>query len=160
MDKRAAREVAARLVFVWGVTVLRAALLNRRSPTALSCFLRVYRPLYFPNDLRWPYLSLFEERYGRKTRLVVASSTSFVLPLGAKAQSFHCSSSPHQTHFVGLWRGPCPKAALWNLAFYTGVWRGDVRRSYEFAEMQLTRLSRLRRCRLSPCLCVLRVRLN
>ena len=127
------------MVFVWGVTVLRAALLNRWSPTALSCFLRVYRPLYFPNDLRWPYLSLFEERYGRKTRLVVASSTSFVLPLGAKAQSFHCSSSPHQTHFVGLWRGPCPKAALWNLAFYTGVRRGDVRASYEFARVQLTR---------------------
>ena len=133
------------MVFVWGVTVLRAALLNRRSPTALSCFLRVYRPLYFPNDHRWPYLSLFEERYGRKTRLVVASSTSFVLPLGAKAQSFHCSSSPHQTHFVGLWRGPCPKAALWNLAFYTGGWRGDVRRPYEFAQMQLTRFRPARR---------------
>ena len=28
------------------------------------------------------------------------------MPLGAKAQSFRCSSSPHQTHFVGLWRGP------------------------------------------------------
>ena len=29
--------------------------------------------------------------------------------------------------------------------FYTGDRRGDVRRSYEFAQMQLTRLSRLRR---------------
>ena len=38
------------------------------------------------------------------------------------------------------------KAALWNLAFNTGDRRGDVRRSYEFAEMQFTRLSRLR-CR-------------
>ena len=28
------------------------------------------------------------------------------MPFGAKAQSFRCSSSPHQTHFVGLWRGP------------------------------------------------------
>ncbi len=25
---------------------------------------------------------------------------------GAKAQSLRCSSFPHQTHFVGLWRGP------------------------------------------------------
>ena len=31
------------------------------------------------------------------------------------------------------------KAALWILAFYTGVRRGDVRASYEFAQMQLTR---------------------
>ena len=31
------------------------------------------------------------------------------------------------------------KAALWNLAFYTGVRRGDVRRPYEFARVQLTR---------------------
>ena len=98
----------------------------------------------FRNDLRWPYLSLREERYGRKTRLVVASSTSFVLPLGAKAQSLRCSSSPHRTHFVGLRRGPCPKAALWNLAFYTGVRRGDVRRPYEFARVQLTRFRPVR----------------
>ena len=103
-----------------------------------------YPPLYYSNDLRWPHLSLHDERWGRKTRLVVASSTSFVLPLGAKAQSFRCSSSPHQTHFVGLWRGPCPKAALWNLAFYTGVWRGDVRAPYEFAVMQLTRFRPVR----------------
>ena len=58
------------------------------------------------NDLRWPYLSLHDERYGRKACLVVASSTSFVLPLVAKAQSLRCSSSPHRTHFVGLRRGP------------------------------------------------------
>ena len=31
------------------------------------------------------------------------------------------------------------KAALWILAFYTGVWRGDVRKSYEFALVQFTR---------------------
>ena len=31
------------------------------------------------------------------------------------------------------------KAALWILAFYTGVRRGDVRASYEFARVQLTR---------------------
>ena len=37
------------------------------------------------------------------------------------------------------------KAALWNLAFYTGVWRGDVRRFYEFAQMQLTRFRPVRR---------------
>ena len=57
-------------------------------------------------DLRWPYLSLHDERYGRKACLVVASSTSFVLPLVAKAQSLRCSSFPHRTHFVGLRRGP------------------------------------------------------
>ena len=31
------------------------------------------------------------------------------------------------------------KAALWNLAFYTGVRRGDVPTLYVFAQMQLTR---------------------
>ena len=90
----------------FAVRFLPTSLLNRRSPVAVSCFLRFYRPLYFSDGLRRPYLSLREERYGRKARLVVASSTSFVLPFGAKAQSFRCSSSPHQTHFVGLWRGP------------------------------------------------------
>ena len=68
--------------------------------------LRFYRLRCLSSDLRWPHLSLHDERWGRKACLVVASSTSFVLPLGAKAQSFRCSSSPHQTHFVGLWRGP------------------------------------------------------
>ena len=28
---------------------------------------RFYGALCLSNDLRWPYLSLFEERYGRKT---------------------------------------------------------------------------------------------
>ena len=37
------------------------------------------------------------------------------------------------------------KAALWILAFYTGVWRGDVRASYEFARVQLTRFRPARR---------------
>ena len=36
------------------------------------------------------------------------------------------------------------KAALWILAFYTGVRRGDVRASYEFAVMQLTRFRPVR----------------
>ena len=36
------------------------------------------------------------------------------------------------------------KAALWNLAFYTGVWRGDVRKSYEFALVQFTRFRPVR----------------
>ena len=36
------------------------------------------------------------------------------------------------------------KAALWILAFYTGVWRGDVLTSYEFAVMQFTRFRLVR----------------
>ena len=36
------------------------------------------------------------------------------------------------------------KAALWNLAFYTGGRRGDVRRPYVFAQMQLTRFRPVR----------------
>ena len=36
------------------------------------------------------------------------------------------------------------KAALWKLAFYTGVWRGDVPTSYEFARVQLTRFRPVR----------------
>ena len=67
---------------------------------------RYHGTLCGTNGLRRRHLSLREERYRRKACLVVASSTSFVLPFGAKAQSFRCSSSPHQTHFVGLWRGP------------------------------------------------------
>ena len=37
------------------------------------------------------------------------------------------------------------KAALWILAFYTGVWRGDVLTSYEFALVQFTRFRLVRR---------------
>ena len=36
------------------------------------------------------------------------------------------------------------KAALWILAFNTGVWRGDVLTSYEFAQMQFTRFRLVR----------------
>ena len=60
----------------------------------------------FRNALRGPHLSLHDERWGRKACLVVASSTSFVLPFGAKAQSFRCSSSPHQTHLRWALAGP------------------------------------------------------
>ena len=42
----------------------------------------------------------------RGLRRVVASSVSFVLAFGPKAQSLRCSSFPHQTRFAGLWRGP------------------------------------------------------
>ena len=73
---------------------------------SFSRLLRFYEVRLLTDGLRRPYLSLHDERYGRKACLVVASSTSFVLPLVAKAQSLRCSSSPHQTHFVGLWRGP------------------------------------------------------
>ena len=37
------------------------------------------------------------------------------------------------------------KAALWNLAFYTGDMMGDVRNPYEFAVMQFTRFRSVRR---------------
>ena len=43
----------------------------------------------------------------------------------------------------GLPKGSKP--ALWILAFYTGVRRGDVRRPYEFARVQLTRFRPARR---------------
>ena len=46
---------------------------------------------------------------------------SSVVPLCPEEIPLGDSSSPHQTHFVGLWRGPCPKAALWNLAFLRGL---------------------------------------
>ena len=42
------------------------SLLYQRPPVAISCFLRFYLPLYFTGDLRGPYLSLHDERYGRK----------------------------------------------------------------------------------------------
>ena len=49
-------------------TFLPTSLLNQRPPGAPSFVARFYLPLYFTGDLRWPYLSLREERYGRKTR--------------------------------------------------------------------------------------------
>ena len=51
-----------------GFTCLPTALLFQCPSGAVSCFLRFYRPLYFSDGLRRPYLSLREERYGRKTR--------------------------------------------------------------------------------------------
>ena len=53
--------------------------------------LRIYGPHSAFDDLRWLHLSLHGERWRRKACLVVASSTSFVLPLGAKAQSLRCA---------------------------------------------------------------------
>ena len=38
--------------------------------------------------------------------LVVTSSISLDLPQSGRSRSFRCSSSPHETHFVGLSRGP------------------------------------------------------
>ena len=110
---------------------------------SFSRLLRFYEVRLLTDGLRWRHLSLREERYRRKTRLVVASSTSFVLPLVAKAQSLRCSSSPHRTHFVGLRRGPCFKAALWNPLLYGGM-RGDVRSLHVFAVMQFTRFRPVR----------------
>ena len=66
------------------------------------------------------------------------------MPLEAKAQSLRCSSSPHQTHFVGLWRGPCPKAALWNLAFIRGFGGETCGLFYVCARVQLTRFRPVR----------------
>ena len=51
----------------FAVRFLPTSLLNRRPPGTISCFLRFHLPLYFTRDLRWPHLSLFEERSGRKT---------------------------------------------------------------------------------------------
>ena len=64
--------------------------------------MRGYGPQCETNGLRRPYLSLREERYGRKTRQ----------------------------------RAPKPPFGFWLL--YGGM-RGDVRKSYEFALVQLTR---------------------
>ena len=77
------------------------------------------------------------------------------MPFGAKAQSFRCSSSPHQTHFVGLWRGPYWRPPLDPRGNVLG--HSDVLCAYVFATVHLTRLSRAWRA--SHCfhaLCVLR----
>ena len=52
----------------WDCAVLRGAIFSLRPPVAISCFLRFFLPRSAGNDLRWPHLSLFEERYRRKTR--------------------------------------------------------------------------------------------
>ena len=78
-----------------------------------------------------------------QARRVVANSISFVLPLVAKAQSFRCSSFPHQTHFVGLWRVPCWRPPLDPRGNVLG--HSDVLCANHLATVRLTRLSRLRR---------------
>ena len=86
-----------------------AQLIQRPPVAILFCF------AFFTNSdtassrwsLRWPYLSLFEERYGRKTNQ----------------------------------RASKPPFGIWLL--YGGM-RGDVRRSYEFAQVQFTRFRLVR----------------
>ena len=44
--------------------------------------------------------------------LVVTSSISLAPPQGGSSRSFRCSSSPHETHSVGLSRGPCYRKVI------------------------------------------------
>ena len=48
------------------------------------------------------------------------------------------------------------EAALWNLAFNTGVWRGDVRTFLRIRRNAIDAIKSAAALRLSPCLCVLR----
>ena len=73
-----------------------------------SAFLRICRPdsLRYCWSLRGPYLSLHDERYGRKACRVVASSISLVVAV--RHQRVHCAAPPFPAKpaDAGLWRGP------------------------------------------------------
>ena len=108
--------------FVLDCTVLLAALLIRRPPGAVSCFLRFYRPLYYSYALRGR--SLFVSRFSHRPAFLRPSGGSIFLLV---------KKDRGERHAKGLQSRPLESG------FYTGVWRGDVRRPYEFARVQLTR---------------------
>ncbi len=122
-------------------TSLPAALLNRRSPVAISCAVRFYLPRSATDGLRWRIL-----RFTNLANL----STAERQPTDSDGPIFRRQRPPGAPSFVarrkigekGVPKGS--KAALWNLCFYTGVRRGDVRRLYEFARVQLTRFRPVR----------------
>ena len=95
-------------------------------------------------------LSGLPER-GEESNRVVANCASFVSGWGRKAQSLRCSSFPHQTHSVGLWRGPL-EAALWKPALIRGNGGETYVPFYEFAQVQLTRFRPVRWRAVGVCL--------
>ena len=92
----------------------------------LRRILRVYEPHSTTNDLRCVLRFTFLPGALRDRRPPVAPSFAARRKIDEK----------------GVPKGS--KAALWNLAFYTGVWRGDVRASYVCARVQLTRFRPVR----------------
>ena len=113
--------------FVLDCTVLLAALLIRRPPGAVSCFLRFYRPLYYSYALRGR--SLFVSRFSHRPAFLRPSGGSIFLLV---------KKDRGERHAKGLQSRPLESG------FYTGVRRGDVRASYVFAVMQLTRFRPVR----------------
>ena len=89
--------------------------------------MRFYLPHYSSGDLRWPHLSLhvFTSRGARPT---TSGGSIFLL----------VKKDRGERHAKGLQSRPLESG------FYTGVWRGDVLASYEFAQMQLTRFRPVR----------------
>ena len=118
-------------------TISPVALLYWRPPVAISCFLRFYLPLCLTNALRGLHLSLHVFT-NLSTKPTTSGGTIFLC--------LKKDSGERQT------KGPRPR-------WIPGVmfWRkSDVLCACRLATVFLTRLSRLRRCRLSPRLCVLR----
>ena len=137
----------------------------------------VFMGIVFSIGPRGRHLFVARRKIGEKRRASSSQTlTSFVLPLVAKAESFRCSSSPHQTHFVGLWRGPywrppfrIPGVMFWatlTCCVRTAFPQGDFLRARNgaFDAIKSAAVPRSKypwgALRLSPCLCVLRVRLN
>ena len=81
---------------IFRCTFLPASLRNRRSPTAPSFAAR---------------RKIEEKGVPRRRKLHILRfafrGKSSVVPLCPEEIPLGDSSSPHQTHFVGLWRGPC-----------------------------------------------------
>ena len=108
---------------------------HQRSCSLRWCFfcygktgiVRFYLPHYSSGDLRWRYLSLyvFTSRGAR--------------PTTSGGHIFLClKKDMEERQTKGLQSRPLESG------FYTGVRRGDVRTSYEFAVMQLTRFRPVR----------------
>ena len=93
----------------------------------MSCFLRFYQPLYETNDLRWRCLAFY----------VFTNFSPIPTPSGGHI--FLClKKDMEERQTKGLQSRPLESG------FYTGVRRGDVRRPYEFARVQLTRFRPVR----------------
>ena len=110
------------MVGIRGVTCLPTALLVRRPPVAVYFF-----TIHSTYALRGR--SLFVSRFSHRP--------AFLRPSGGHI--FLCvKKDMEERHAKGLQSRPLESC------FYTGVWRGDVRRPYEFALVQLTRFRPVR----------------
>ena len=123
------------LVFTFFPTAL---LFQRPSGRNLSVF-RIYRHSLFGRPSGGHiFLCVKKDMEERHASSSQAPHPSFCLS-GQKLSRSAAPPLPTKPTYVGLWRGPCPKAALWNLAFIRGFGGETCVVYYEFAVMHFTR---------------------